>query len=37
MTDIYLAILDTILAIKPKLRRLFFNNRLIANVLQALG
>jgi hypothetical protein len=37
MSDIYLAILDTILAIKPKLRRLFFNNRLIANILQALG
>ena len=37
LSDIYLAILDTILTIKPKLRRLFFNNRLIANTLQALG
>jgi hypothetical protein len=37
LSDIYLAILDTILSIKPKLRRLFFNNRLIANTLQALG
>ena len=37
LSEIFLAILDTILAIKPKLRRKFFNNRLIANVLQALG
>ncbi len=37
LSDIFLAILDTILAIKPKIRRKIFNNRLIANISQALG
>jgi hypothetical protein len=37
LSDIFLAILDTILAIKPKIRRKIFNHRLIANILQALG
>jgi hypothetical protein len=35
--SIYTSLLDTILAIKPKIRAKIFNNRLIANVLQALG
>jgi hypothetical protein len=34
---IFTNMLDTILAIKPNLRILIFNNRLIANILQALG
>jgi hypothetical protein len=37
LTDILLSMLGTILAVKPKLRITFFNTRLIANVLQALG
>jgi len=35
--SIYTSLLDTILSIKPKIRAKIFNNRLIANVLQALG
>ncbi len=35
--DILTDILDTILSLKPKLRAQIFNNRLIANILQALG
>jgi len=35
--DILTNILDTILTLKPKLRAQIFNNRLIANILQALG
>jgi hypothetical protein len=35
--DILTDILDTILTLKPKLRAQIFNNRLIANILQALG
>jgi hypothetical protein len=35
--DIFTNMLDTILAIKQNLRILIFNNRLIANILQALG
>jgi len=37
LMDIFLPMLGTILTIKPKLRTCFFNTRLIANVLQALG
>ncbi len=35
--SIYTSLLDTIIAIKPKIRAKIFNNRLIANILQALG
>jgi hypothetical protein len=35
--DILTNILDTILSLKPKLRTQIFNNRLITNILQALG
>jgi hypothetical protein len=37
LTEIFTAMLGTILMIKPKFRAAIFNNRLIANVLQALG
>jgi hypothetical protein len=37
LSEIFTAMLDTIITIKTKLRALFFNNRLIANILQALG
>ena len=37
LSEIFTSMLGTILFIKPKLRAAIFNNRLIANVLQALG
>ncbi len=37
LSEIFTSMLGTILTIKPKLRAAIFNNRLIANVLQALG
>jgi hypothetical protein len=37
LSEIFTAMLDNIITVKPKLCALFFNNRLIANILQELG